>query len=119
MDIHARYFKSLSRFNLIGQEKNWQVQLLTSSGNVSALFDEEEEPDLENLLPSDVLDLIEARTNAVWSSNKADRLAKIAELRQQIEKLDVAWLAVELERADKVAAAARRRYDMHVQAATA
>lgn len=113
--VQARYYKTLGRFNLIGAEKNWQLVLVTSAGNASALFDEDNEPEIQNLVPGDVLDMIEERTRQGWSSNQAKRLQGIAEIREQIDALDIAWLADALAVAEAAYERAKKRHALFIK----
>lgn len=113
-NVHARFHKTLGRFNWISDNKNWQLVLRTSAGNASALFAEDEEPDIQGLLPSDVLDLIEERMKRSLRSDMTERLQEIASIRGQIESLNTAWLADELSLAESAYIRAKNRYESQV-----
>lgn len=114
--VQARYYKTLDRFNFCGNEKSWQVVLITSAGNISALWNAEDEPEIHNLVPTDVLDLIDARIQQCWSSNKAEQLQRVAVIREQIDAMDIAWLTAELAIADAAHERAKRRLALFVNA---
>lgn len=113
--MSASYYKTLGRFNLCGMEKEWQVVLRTDAGTVSALWDEDEEPDVADCTPSDVLDLIDSRINRpCWSSSKASKNATIAKMRESIDAADREWLTARVEVARKDLA----RWESRLEAAT-
>jgi hypothetical protein len=99
--MSANYYKTLGRFNICGAEKDWQVVLSTDAGTVSAMWDEDDEPDIDDCPPSEVLDVIEARLTRphFWSSDKDRKLAVIAKMRESIESADREWLTVRVTRA--------------------
>jgi hypothetical protein len=91
--MHARYYKNLGRYDLCSNDKSWCVQLITSYGNFSETFPEDEEPHIEGLLPSEILDLIEERLDSYWICTKRDEIKKrIADARKHFAELDICWI---------------------------
>lgn len=95
--------KTLGRYNLASNDKQWCVRMRMPDGKgISEVWPEDEEPDIEGLPPSQVLDLIEERLKAYWfHSSREETLARIAVYREQSEQLDDAWarsLIASLER---------------------
>jgi hypothetical protein len=95
----AHYYKHKDRFYIGKKEQQWQVVLATSVGQISELWDEEDEPEVEDLLPSEVLDLIEVRVKSYWiNTDRDNQIKRIAKLREHIAELDIAWVESKLER---------------------
>ncbi|MGE8691495.1 MAG: hypothetical protein ACN6PJ_30410 [Achromobacter sp.] len=86
--------KTLGRYNFANTaEKQWCVQMRMPDGKgLSETWPEDEEPDIDGVPPSQVLDLIEERLKSYWISTRRDEtLARIAAYREQSEQLDDAW----------------------------
>lgn len=115
--MSANYYKTLGRFNLCGTEKEWQVVLRTDAGSISALWAEDDEPDVADCMPSDVLELIDARINrpGFWSSSKGGKNATVAKMRESIDAADREWLTARVEAARKSLA----RWESQLEAAIA
>ncbi|MEN5063595.1 hypothetical protein [Achromobacter aegrifaciens] len=96
--------KTLGRYNFANTaEKQWCVQMIMPDGKgLSETWPEDEEPDIDGVPPSQVLDLIEERLKSYWiSTRREETLARIAAYREQSEQLDDAWarrLIASLER---------------------
>jgi hypothetical protein len=96
--------KTLGRYNFANTaEKQWCVQMIMPDGKgLSETWPEEEEPDIDGVPPSQVLDLIEERLKSYWiSTRREETLARIAAYREKSEELDDAWarrLIASLER---------------------
>lgn len=100
--VYARYYKQLGRYDVCSSKKSWCVQLLTSNGNVSELFDEEDEPDIDDFLPSEVLEIIEERFNSyLYKSSRDETKKRISEIKTNMKEFDVYWLNNQLELANK------------------
>ena len=98
MKTFVYYYKNLGKYNFAGTNKSWCVQLSSNYGNISELWDEDDEPDCEDLLPSQVLDLIEERLKSYWlRTNREVQRAKIADIREHIKELDTTWIEKEIE----------------------
>lgn len=86
--------KTLGRYNFANTaEKQWCVQMRMPDGKgLSETWPEDEEPDIDGVPPSQVLDLIEERLKSYWiSTGRDETLARIAVYREQSEQLDDAW----------------------------
>jgi len=84
--------KNLGRYDLASYRKDWNLVLSTSYGNVSAMFDEDNEPDIEGLMPSEVLDIIQERNDSYWfSTSQTKDREKADALRKRINELDLIW----------------------------
>jgi len=91
--MRVYYTKQLGRYNWAGTEKNWNVSLSTDFGTVSEMWDADDEPEIDDLLPSEVLDIIEARCRYWWISTERDeKLERIAAIRAHKNEIDMAWL---------------------------
>lgn len=97
------YGKNLGSYNWAApSEKQWQVYLYTPFGNFSELFPADEEPETEDCLPSEIIDMLEARLKKYWISTRRDEtLAKMSAAREHSSELDVAWLADRIAEAEK------------------
>lgn len=110
MTAHVGYYKKLGRYNWAGTEKDWCVQLSTPYGNVSEMWPEDDEPDLDDALPSEVLQMIEDRLDHYWISTGRDtRKAVIAAIREHESEIDAAWLDAQIERTERVLSGLRER----------
>ncbi|KCB52854.1 hypothetical protein ACLQ9J_04285 [Bordetella hinzii] len=90
--------KTLGRYNWASNDKLWCVQMRMPDGKgLSETWPEDEEPDIEGLPPSQVLDLIEERLKAyLFHSGRDEMLARIAAYREQAEQLDDAWARLQI-----------------------
>jgi len=90
---YAYYSKNLGRYNLCSNENDWHLSLHTSGGNFSETWPEDDEPYIDGLLPSQVMDLIEERLKSYWIATKRDEtLARMAVWRERKDDFDLAWL---------------------------
>ncbi len=97
--IFADYFMNFGQYNLCSSEKEYCLILRTSGGNFSETFTKDEQPDVSDMFPSEVLDLIEARLKSYWISTSRDEaLARMAEWRKSANLFDMAWLDAKIER---------------------
>lgn len=98
----AFYRKTLGRFNLAGSEKDWQVVLQTSEGTVSAMWPEDDEPEVDDMLPTEVAELIEARLKRyMFMSDREQRLTVIAAIRERGTELDKVYVKRRVDSAQK------------------
>ncbi|OWT68063.1 MULTISPECIES: hypothetical protein [unclassified Achromobacter] len=97
--------KTLGRFNLISNEKRWQVGMLMPDGKfLSELWPEDEEPDIDGVPPSVILEMIEKRLNSyLFKSDRDKDLARIAAYREQAEQLDDAWARAKIAQYERLA----------------
>lgn len=94
---------TLGQYNLATTEDVWCLALRTPYGQVSETFPQGDKPEVdpEWTTPSEVLDLIEARLDSYWiSTRRAERKAKIAEIRQHSNEIDAAWLDQKIEQTE-------------------
>ncbi|CAB3905672.1 hypothetical protein LMG2828_04735 [Achromobacter piechaudii] len=86
--------KTLGRYNFANTaEKQWCVQMhMPDKTMLSEKWDEDDEPDIEGVPPSQVLDMIEERLKSYWiCTRREETLARIAAYREQADQLDDAW----------------------------
>lgn len=89
----AYYSKALGHFNWAGNEKQWCVTLITSEGQIHETWDENEEPDISDMLPSEVLALIAERSESYWIDTARDRKRDTRKkMLEGIAKADAEWL---------------------------
>lgn len=97
------YFaKHLGRYDFANNVKDWNLSLYTPYGNVSDMWPEDEEPEIDGLMPSEVLALIEARIKHwIFKSNRSEKLATVEFMRAHANEIDMIYAAHMLERAEK------------------
>lgn len=90
-------YKNLGRYNLAANTKEWQVYVRTDFGTVSELWDENDEPDIEGMLPSEVLDLIEERVRSYWlNTARESKLQTITDIRVNMKAVDREYLVTQI-----------------------
>jgi hypothetical protein len=108
--VNVFYYKELGRYDFASNKKDWRVKLVTPFGNFSQTWSEDDEPEIDDLLPSEVLDLLEKRLKSWWiSTGREADLARIAAIREHRREIDIAWLERQIESAEKRAASLRLR----------
>lgn len=102
-------YKTLGRFNVLSSDKQWQVQMRMPDGKfLSELWPEDEEPDIDGVSPSKILDLIEDRLKwYLFKSRRDETLARIAAYREQAEQLDDAWARRQIANYERLIAGLR------------
>ena len=91
--MSATFYKNLGRYNFAGTEKSYCVALHTPYGNISQTWPEDDEPDISGCLPSDVLDLIEARLKSFLYTSRFEKdKATIAAIREHANELNVLYV---------------------------
>ena len=96
--------KSLGAYNLANPgQKRWYVELrvrrLQDSPLVlSATWEEDNEPDIDGLAPSGIMDLLEQRFESLLvDTNRETKRAVLALMRESAEEIDNAWAASRVE----------------------
>ena len=96
--------KSLGVYNLANPgQKQWSVELRVmglpgSPVSLAATWEEDEEPDIDGLSPSEVMDLLAQRFESyIIDTNREKRRASIAWMRENAEEIDKAWAASRVE----------------------
>lgn len=95
--------KNLGRYNFVRPVKNWMVSMHVqledkSHIEVSEIWDEDDEPDIEDKLPSDVLSIIEERIDSWWISTSREKNKEmIAQIRSFGNGMDIVWLKRKIE----------------------
>ena len=92
--------KSLGVYNLANPgQKQWSVELRVmglqdSPVVLSATWEEDNEPDIDGLSPSEVMDLLERRFESyIIDTNREKKRASLAWMRENAEEIDKAWAA--------------------------
>lgn len=94
----VRFYACKGRYYLGRSESQWRVVLDTPFGKVSYIF--EEEPNINGMLPRQVLDLIEMESKKAWiDTGREERNKKIAALREYEDVIDKMYLIELLKRA--------------------
>ena len=118
--------KSLGVYNLAGPgKKQWLVELRVNGlrdlpAVLSATWEEDDEPDIDGLSPSEVMDLLERRFESyIIDTNREKKRASLAWMRENAEGIDRAWAAsrvksfrVEAERLNNQIASLTREYNL-------
>ena len=96
--------KSLGVYNLAGPgKKQWLVELRVKGLRdlpvaLSATWEEDDEPDIDGLSPSEVMDLLERRFESyIIDTNREKKRATLAWMRENAEEIDKAWAASRVE----------------------
>ena len=96
--------KSLGVYNLAGPgKKQWLVELRVKGLRdlpvvLSATWEEDDEPDIDGLSPSEVMDLLERRFESyIIDTNREKKRASLAWMRENAEEIDMAWAASRVE----------------------
>ena len=92
--------KSLGVYNLAGPgKKQWLVELRVNGlrdlpAVLSATWEEDDEPDIDGLAPSGIMDLLEQRFESyLVDTNREKKRAVLASMRESAEEIDKAWAA--------------------------
>ena len=118
--------KSLGVYNLAGPgKKQWLVELRVKGLRdlpvvLSATWEEDDEPDIDGLSPSEVMDLLERRFESyIIDTNREKKRATLAWMRENAEEIDRAWAAsrvesfrMEAERLNNQIASLTREYNL-------
>lgn len=97
------YYGNVGKYDFLHPDKRqYCLRLQTPVGSVSELWTEEDMPDLEDALPSMVLDLIEKRLDSYLFTSRAEKTKPIiAAIREHIKEYDIEWATNYLETAKK------------------
>ena len=92
--------KSLGVYNWAGPgKKQWLVELRVNGlrdlpAALSATWEEDDEPDIDGLAPSGVMDLLEQRFESyLIDTSREKKRAVLALMRESAEEIDKAWAA--------------------------
>ena len=106
----ARVSIDLGRYNLAGTEKSWCVTLYTSEGHFSETWPEDEKPDIDGLLPSEVMDLLVERLDSYWiHTGRVEKKARMTAWQEKASAFDDAYLVAQIERLEKQIQTTKRR----------
>lgn len=91
----ACHYTTTGRFNLCSNEKQQQVTLRTEFGNVSETWPEGEAPYSEDMLPTEVAELIRGRVKSYWiSTAREEQLKTLDAIRANGDRIDAEWMLV-------------------------
>jgi hypothetical protein len=101
--LNPKCYASLGRFDICSTRLDWQLVLRVGTTTLSVLFDSEEERDISDLLPSEILSLLEEGLNdkRIWRSNNAELLDRANKIREVIGRADCEWAERRVEQARK------------------
>ena len=96
--------KSLGVYNLANPgKKQWLVELRVNGLRdlpvaLSATWEEDDEPDIDGLAPSEIMDLLEQRFESyLIDTSREKKRAALALMRESAEEIDKAWAASRVE----------------------
>ena len=96
--------KSLGVYNWAGPgKKQWLVELRVNGlrdlpAVLSATWEEDDEPDIDGLAPSEIMDLLEQRFESyLVDTSREKKRAALALMRESAEEIDNAWAASRVE----------------------
>lgn len=97
--LSASYYKTKGRFNWASNSEDWQVVLRLSNGKVvSETWPLDEEPDVDGLPPSEVVEIIAQRVESYWlSTDREKQRGTISWIRQHAELIDSGWARNRIE----------------------
>jgi hypothetical protein len=95
--------KHKGRYDLCSTEEKWCVSVRLPPGApkeaISQTWDLEDEPDIDGLPPSDVVELISERLESFLVNTRREEDRKVIEwVRENAEPLDALWAGSEIER---------------------
>lgn len=108
----ARIGLNLGRYNFASNAKDWCLSLSTSGGNFSETWPEDEKPDIEGLMPSEVMDMLVKRLQSYWiSTRREETLARVKKWQESASKYDDAWLVAQIEGHEEAIHRLKRRLE--------
>ncbi len=107
-----RYYKNLDQYSYFKSEKTWLVALITPYGNISETWPQDQEPEIQDLLPTEIVDLIEKRLDThLLCTGRDETKKKIADIRAHGVAIDRAWLKNKIKDAEHLVQKYRLRLD--------
>jgi hypothetical protein len=96
--MRTYFYCSQGNYNFADpSEKQWCLELSTPFGRVSETFNEK--PDLDDLLPTDVLDLIEERVKSYWIyTSREECLKRIDGIRAHSLEINRQFIEFEIKK---------------------
>ena len=115
-DAKPHFYKSLGRFNWAGSEDEWQLAISFGGKLLSELFDKDDEPCLDDVRPSEVVEMISERLERYWiNTGREKKRETIAWFREHSAAMDLAWARAEIKSAEQqISALLRRVSDMEI-----
>lgn len=109
----VRHYTQTGRFYLGREERQQQVVLITPAGTVSTLWDEGEAPYSDDMLPSEVSQILRARIKSYWICTSRDedykKLDAIDANTNEFDRMFMTSRAAHLEaKADRLLKEAKR-----------
>lgn len=97
--LSAHYWKTKGRFYIGRSDQQWQVVVRASNGKaISVLWDEDDEPGISGLPPSEVVEIISQRVESfLFMSDREKMRATIAWFREHAELIDSGWARDRIE----------------------
>lgn len=92
-EIKCAVTKNLGRYNICANDKQWCIQVLLPNGKwLSETWPEEDEPHINGVPPSAVVEMIEDRVKSYWiSSRRKEQLEQVEGARPMFDQMDDAW----------------------------
>jgi hypothetical protein len=97
------YSKNLGRYNLCSADKSWSLHLNlpkdAPARGLSQLFDEDQEPQIEGCVPSEIVEMISERLESyLFSTDRPEKRKVIEWCRANADRLNSEWAKSEIER---------------------
>jgi hypothetical protein len=106
-------FKHLGNYSLTDNKKSWVVNLVCGDLRLNEHWDEDDEPATENAPPSDIVEIIAAKTESYWIDTSREKKREVInKLREMAVEIDRAWAEQEVERLEMQIEGAKRRIEM-------
>jgi hypothetical protein len=96
----TRIVKYLGNFNWCDRtDKDWQVSIILPNGEIiSMLWAEENEPDIDGMPPSEVVELMKKRSDELWIYTGRDELnRKAAWVAEHAAEIDRDWALSQID----------------------
>jgi len=104
--MKAQIRKTLGQYNFCSSDKQWQVYMYFDEcpiqRGLACLWDEGDEPDIEGMKPSGVIEVMSERVESYWISTSREQERKVVQwVKDNAKTLDSQWLTDEIERWEK------------------
>lgn len=107
--MEVYYTKTKGRYNICSNEIQWCVHLVAGDIRVSETWDEDDEPYIDNEMPSEVAERMRERLESYWiATRREENLKKYDAIRENAEQIDSEWAKGKIESLQKEIARLQR-----------
>lgn len=101
--LHVHVSSNVGQYYITSNEKQCCITVRTNRGlAVSELWPVDKAPDVDGVPPSEVIDLIAARSKSYWiSTGREKTLAEIEKMKEISAEMDSAWAKDHIARLDR------------------